>query len=86
MTNKLGTVFYTGVTSNLVKRVYEHKQLVSGFTAKYYATKLVYFELFNDIRDAISREKQIKSGPRIGKIRLIKKNNSQFKDLYDVIV
>ena len=61
MTNKHNTVLYTGVTSDLAKRVYEHKnKLANGFTKKYNLTKLVYYEIFNSIEDAIVREKQIK--------------------------
>ncbi|NVM25158.1 MAG: GIY-YIG nuclease family protein, partial [Desulfobacterales bacterium] len=69
MTNKHNTVLYTGVTNNLKKRVYEHKEkLVEGFTEKYNITKLVYYEVFEDPGNAISREKQIKAGSRQKKI------------------
>ncbi|MBU3965284.1 GIY-YIG nuclease family protein [Patescibacteria group bacterium] len=82
MTNKLNTVIYAGVTGDLAKRAYEHKnKLVKGFTSKYNITKLVYYEIYNNIIDAISREKQIKGGSRKKKIDLIKKENSEFKDL-----
>lgn len=66
MTNKNNTVLYTGVTSNLIKRVYEHKESIfpDSFTSKYNLNKLVYFEGFNRIEDAIAREKQIKGGSR----------------------
>ena len=61
MTSEKDTVLYTGVTNNLIKRVYEHKEkLVKGFTKRYNITKLVYYEVFEDIEDAILREKQIK--------------------------
>ena len=84
MTNKRNTVLYTGITSNLKKRVYEHKtKIVKGFTEKYNINKLVYYEVFNDIRDAIAREKQIKAGSRNKKIELIKNMNPKWKDLYD---
>ena len=83
MTNKSNTVIYTGVTSNLPKRVFEHKKgLVEGFTKKYNVKKLVYYEIFEDIEDAISREKQIKAGSRKKKFALINSLNPTFKDLY----
>jgi putative endonuclease len=82
--NKTNTVIYTGVTNNLQKRVYEHKQnLVEGFTNKYNVHKLVYYEVFDSIEDAIIREKQIKGGSRKKKVDLIKNFNPEFKDLYD---
>ena len=65
MTNKWNTVLYTGVTRNLKRRVYEHREkLVKGFTKKYNVIKLVYYEILNSPEDAIRREKQIKAGPR----------------------
>ncbi len=82
MTNKLNRVLYTGLTSNLEKRVYEHKsKLIEGFTKKYNVDKLVYYEEFDDINEAIAREKQIKSGSRQKKIDLITKMNPVWKDL-----
>ncbi len=84
ITNTRNTVLYTGVTSDLKKRVYEHKsKLVSGFTKKYNIIKLVYYEIFNDIYNAILREKQIKGGSRQKKINLINKMNSNWQDLYE---
>lgn len=84
MTNKINTVIYTGVTSDLKKRVYEHKEkIIEGFTKKYNVNKLVYYEVFGDIENAILREKQIKGGSRKKKIDLIKSMNPEFKDLYD---
>jgi putative endonuclease len=84
MMNRNNTVIYTGVTADLQKRAYEHKQkLADGFTKKYHVNKLVYFEVFDRIEDAISREKQIKAGSRAKKIELIKSINPEFKDLYD---
>jgi putative endonuclease len=78
----MNTVLYTGVTNDLERRVYEHKnKLVKGFSAKYNITKLVYYEVFKDIREAILREKQIKGGSRRKKIELIKNINPQFDDL-----
>jgi putative endonuclease len=81
MTNKSGTL-YTGVTNNLERRIYEHKQhLVKGFTNKYHIDKLVYFEETNDIHAAILREKQIKGWLRKKKIDLIESMNPGWKDL-----
>jgi len=86
MTNKLNTVLYTGVTSNLKERVYQHKQkLVDGFAKKYNINKLVYYEMFDSIINAIEREKQIKAGSRKKKLDLIKSKNPNFKDLYNDI-
>ena len=83
MTNKCDTVIYTGVTSDLRKRVYEHREgLAEGFTKKYNVKKLVYYEIADDIESAIAREKQIKAGSRKKKIDLVKSMNPAFKDLY----
>jgi len=77
---------YIGVTNDLVRRVYEHKQkLVKGFTKKYAVDKLVYMEEFNDINEAISREKVIKKWKRVWKLRLIEQENYQWEDLYDLL-
>ncbi len=84
MTNKKNTVLYTGVTNNLRRRVYEHKEkLIKGFTKKYNITKLVYCEVFDRIGDAITREKQIKGGSRQKKIELINSMNKEWRDLYE---
>ncbi len=81
MTNKSKTL-YTGVTNNLERRVYEHKQkLVPGFTATYNITLLVYFEMTTDVKVALSREKQIKGWLRTKKISLIEAINPEWKDL-----
>ncbi len=86
LTNRTNKVIYAGVTSNLKKRIYEHKEkLVKGFTRKYNVDKLVYYEALDRIDDAILREKQIKGGSRDKKIKLIKSLNSEFRDLYDEI-
>lgn len=83
MTNKSNTVIYTGVTSDLLKRVFEHKEgLIEGFTKKYNVKKLVYYEIFENIEDAIAREKQIKAGSRKKKLALINSTNPTFGDLY----
>jgi putative endonuclease len=84
MTNTRNNVLYTGVTNDLKRRVYEHKEkLVNGFTKKYNITKLVYYEVFNDIENAILREKQIKGGSRQKKIELISSMNKEWQDLYE---
>ncbi len=78
---------YVGVTSDLLKRIYEHKQdLVDGFTKKYHVHTLVYYEVHNDIRAAIEREKQIKKWNRRWKMRLVEEMNSEWRDLYNEIV
>ena len=82
MTNIHHTVLYTGVTGNLYQRIQQHKDgQGSKFSAKYKATILVYIEIFNDIYDAISREKQIKAGSRSDKVRLIESINPGWVDL-----
>ena len=84
MTNFTNTTLYTGVCNNLIKRTWEHKnRFGSDFTSKYKLTKLVYFEVFEDINEAIKREKQIKAGSRKKKIELINKMNPSWKDLYE---
>ena len=84
MTNKYNTVLYTGVTNDLRRRVYQHKEkTIKGFTQKYNTTKLVYYEAHRDIMNAIVREKQIKAGSRDKKIALINEKNPAWKDLYD---
>jgi putative endonuclease len=83
---KNGTL-YVGVTSDLLKRIYEHKQnLIDGFTKKYNVHTLVYYEVHNDILEAITRERRIKKWNRKWKMRLIEKMNSEWKDLYYEIV
>jgi len=84
MTNPRSTVLYTGITSNLIRRIYEHKnKLIEGFTKKYNVTKLVYYEIYDSIEVAIQREKQIKDGSRKKKFFLIDSLNSEWKDLAD---
>ena len=84
LTNKRNTVLYTGVTNNLKRRVYEHREkLVSGFTKKYNVYKLVFYEITNSIEVAIQREKQIKGGSRQKKIDLINGVNPGWRDLYE---
>ena len=85
--NKRNGTLYIGVTSNLVKRVYEHKnKLVDGFTKKYNIDKLGYYEIFDDIEEAIIREKKLKGASRKKKLELIEMNNQEWLDLYDVII
>ena len=82
LTNWDDSVLYIGVTSNLEKRLYEHRNhLVDGFTKKYNVHKLVYFEESSDVKIAIAREKQLKGWTRRKKNELIKKNNPEWKDL-----
>lgn len=87
MTDEFNSVLYTGVTNDLIRRVYEHKnELLKGFTKRYRATKLVYYEALEDARTSIEREKQIKAGSRKKKIELIKSMNPQWRDLYKDLV
>ena len=82
LTTKDNSVFYTGVTNDLVRRVLEHKiHLNEGFTKKYNVTKLVYYELFFNIEDAIKREKQLKKYPRLWKFNLVEGKNPEWNDL-----
>jgi putative endonuclease len=84
--NKRNGTLYTGVTSNLLKRLYEHKtQTVEGFTYRYGVNKLGYYEIHSSIISAIEREKQIKSGSRKKKLGLIEEMNPEWKDLSDLI-
>lgn len=82
LTNWDNTVIYVGVTNDLVRRLYEHKnKLYDGFTKKYNLNKLVYFELFFDINEAIKREKEIKKWRREKKNNLVESKNSEWRDL-----
>ena len=82
LSNKNNTVIYAGMTSNLIKRIYQHKtKYYQGFTSKYNCDKLVYFEVFSDVNQAIDREKQIKAGNRKRKELLINSKNPEWKDL-----
>ena len=84
ITNQNNAVLYTGVTNDLRKRIYQHKEkLIPGFSSKYNLSKLVYYEIFDTAYDAISREKQIKAGSRKKKIDLIKTLNPGWRDLYN---
>ena len=87
VTNKKNGVLYTGVTSNIIKRIYEHKYSIKkGFSAKYNCKLLVFFEIHDSLESAINREKQIKAGTRDKKIQLIEEFNSEWRDLYEDIV
>lgn len=83
LTNRNNHVLYTGVTSDLVRRLYQHRKgLTPGFASKYRCHKLVWFENTPDIQSAIAREKQIKGGSRARKIALIEAMNPEWEDLY----
>jgi len=85
-TNKNNSVLYTGVTNDLLRRMHEHKKgLIKGFTKRYRVNKLVFYETFNNPRDAIGAEKKIKGWLRKKKINLIKSKNPEFKDLIEEI-
>ena len=85
--NKSDGVLYTGITSDLIKRIFEHKsKVIKGFTQKYNVDKLGYYEVFEDIEQAILREKQIKAGSRKKKIELIESINPEWRDLYEDIL
>jgi putative endonuclease len=87
MTNRRNGTLYVGVTSNLVTRVYQHKQgLQSGFTKQYDCKKLVYYELGEDMLMTIAREKQIKGGSRKKKLALIERMNPRWLDLYETLI
>ena len=86
MTNDTNTVTYTGVTNDLIRRIYEHKnKLVEGFTSRYKIIKLIYYEVSEDVESAILREKQIKSWSRKDKVALINTVNPDWHDLYQEI-
>ncbi len=85
-TNKSNFVLYTGITNDLVRRIYEHKnKLVQGFTSRYNVNKLVFYEVYELAYEAITREKQIKNWHREWKINLVKSKNPHFEDLYKYI-
>ncbi|MEK9183396.1 MAG: GIY-YIG nuclease family protein [Patescibacteria group bacterium] len=87
VTNQRNTVLYTGITNDIDRRIYEHKnKIVKGFTAKYNIDKLVYIEEYSNPEEAIAREKQIKAGSRKNKIQLIKKSNPHWRDLSDELI
>ena len=87
LTNKHNTTLYVGVTSTLYSRIIQHqtKTFPKSFTARYNVSKLVYYEVFDSIVEAIDREKQLKAGSRKQKIALINKFNPEWKDLFEVV-
>jgi putative endonuclease len=86
LASRIGGTLYIGVTNNLVRRVYEHREkFVEGFTKKYDVAKLVYFEAHSEIEAAIVREKQMKKWNRAWKVRLIEESNPNWDDLYNQI-
>ena len=88
MTNQYRNVLYTGVTNDLVRRVYEHRNhlIKDSFTARYHVTKLVYFEATEDVKSALEREKQIKSWKRTRKDALVESQNPTWEDQYPSIL
>ena len=87
LASKRNGTLYIGVTNDLVRRVYEHKQgLIEGFTKKYKVDRLVFFEETNDVESAIIREKRLKKWNRQWKIELIEKQNPEWKDLYEGMI
>lgn len=87
MASKKNGTLYTGVTSDLIKRVYEHRTgVVPGFTKTYKVNLLVYYEVHGDVMEAIKREKNMQAWKRLWKIRLIEEKNPSWDDLYDMIV
>ncbi len=87
LANKVNGPIYIGVTNDLISRVYCHKNnLVDGFTRKYHIHNLVYYEAYNDVMEAINREKRMKKWKREWKIELIEKNNPTWEDLYDHLI
>ena len=88
MTNQYRNVLYTGVTNDLVRRVYEHRShlIKDSFTARYHVTKLVYFEATEDVKSALKREKQIKSWKRARKDALVESQNPTWEDQYPSIL
>ena len=87
MTNRRDGILYVGVTSNLPRRIYEHREgLIEGFTKRYGLNRLVYAEHFDTIQHAIQREKTIKHWPRAWKVRLIHSRNPNWDDLYETLI
>jgi putative endonuclease len=87
ITNRDNTTLYTGVTNNLIRRIYEHKEkLIDGFSKRYNCDKLVWYEIYQDSYNAILREKQIKAGSRKAKILLVNNFNKEWKDMYEEIL
>ncbi|RDC56140.1 GIY-YIG nuclease family protein [Pedobacter chinensis] len=87
MTNDFNSVLYTGVTSDIIRRVWEHKNKVyaKSFTSKYKCYKLVYYMFYSNIEEAIAEEKRIKGGNRLAKLKLIQQLNPGWDDLYEIL-
>jgi putative endonuclease len=86
LASKIGGTLYIGVTNNLIRRVYEHREkLVDGFTKQYGVARLVYYEVHSDVEAAITHEKQMKKWNRAWKVRLIEESNPNWDDLYGQI-
>ncbi|WP_394172246.1 GIY-YIG nuclease family protein [Thalassotalea litorea] len=86
ITNQTNSILYIGVTSNLPSRIYQHREkLIAGFSHKYHLNKLVYFEIYDDMPNAIAREKQLKKWLRAWKNELINKQNPDWQDLYPTV-
>lgn len=84
LTNKINGTLYIGVTNNLMKRVFEHKhKFVKGFTSRYNITRLIYYEVYDEIEEVILREKRLKKWNRNWKIKLIEEHNPEWKDLIE---
>lgn len=88
MTNENNNVLYTGVTNDLIRRIYEHKNHVDpkSFTCRYHVEKLVYYEIYSDVKSAIAREKQIKSWNRNRKNKCVEEQNPEWRDLYEELI
>ena len=87
LASKRNGTLYTGVTSNLIKRIWQHRNLVvEGFSSRYSVHRLVYFELHEEMSDAIAREKRLKKWERAWKLRIIEEKNPQWLDLWDQVI
>jgi putative endonuclease len=87
LTNRPNGTLYIGVTSNLIQRIWQHREgVVPGFTKRYGLKRLVYFEAYDDIQTAIQREKNMKHWPRTWKVRLILTSNPEWRDLYETLI
>ena len=87
LTNRPNGTLYIGVTSNLIQRVWQHREgVLPGFTKRYGLKRLVYFEAYDDISVAIQREKNVKHWPRTWKVRLILASNTEWRDLYETLI
>jgi len=87
LTDSTCSTLSTGVTNDLARRVYGHREkLAAGFTRRYNVSRLVYYESFGDLASALTREKQMKAGPRLQKLSLVSEFNPRWRDLYDTIL